>query len=251
MRIDYPAPRQLPQLRQLWQNAFGDTDDFLDCFYSTAYAPRRCRCVLAGEDVAAALYWIDCLLGNRKLAYIYAVATHPGHRGKGLCRMLMEDTHVLLAAQGYAGTVLVPQQESLRRMYAGMGYENAGGLTELHCMAEDPPAALRAVGPVEFAALRRKFMPENSVIQEGEGLHFLSLQLQFYAGDHFLLAAYGQKDTLNGVELLGNIGSAPGILKALGYSHGVFRTPGNSPFAMFHSLSGDCAPPAYFGFAFD
>lgn len=252
MRIDHPSPRHIQQLRSLWQGAFGDTDAFLDIFFRTAYSPDRCRCILMEDRVAAVLYWIDCALEEQKLAYIYAVVTHPDHRNKGLCRALLEDTHDLLAARGYAGAVLVPQQESLRKMYAAMGYRDAGGLSEFSCTVGDAAAEARAVGPAEFAALRRKFLPPLSVLQEGAGLAFLAEQLQFYTGPDFLLAAYSENGILHGTELLGNGNAAPGIIKALGLSRGTFRTPGREKkFAMFHPLVSDTKTPAYFGFAFD
>ena len=252
MKTDHPSLCHRHQMRKLWQDAFGDTDAFLDCFYSTAYAPDRCLGIFIGEEMAAALYWIDCHVQEQKLAYIYAVVTAPSHRGKGLCRKLMADTHELLKSRGYSGSVLVPQKESLRQMYAGMGYQDAGGLTLFSCEAGTDPIPLRAVGPQEFAALRRSLLPENAVIQEGAGLDFLAQQLQFFTGDDFLLAAYAENGTLHGIELLGNRNAAPGILKALDIPHGIFRTPGhNQPFAMFHPLANDAICPKYFGFAFD
>lgn len=252
MKIDYPAPHHMDQQRALWQNAFGDTDAFLDSFFRTAYAPDRCRCVLDGDTIAAILYWIDCSVKNQKLAYIYAVVTHPDHRGKGLCRMLMEDTHDLLRCRGYSGAALVPQQEGLRKMYAGMGYRNAGSLNCFRCTCAGAPVSLRAVGADEFAALRRKMLPENAVIQEGAGLAFLSEQLQFFAGDNLLLAAYGENGILSVPELLGGECFASGILNTLGYAMGQFRAPGgDTPFAMFHPLTDSAITPAYFGFAFD
>lgn len=252
MRIDCPAPEHLPQLRKLWQEAFGDTDAFLDSFYRTAYSPDRCRCVLDGDRVAAVLYWIDCAVDDQKLAYIYAVVTDPNCRGRGLCRRLMENTHGLLRSRGYAGAVLVPQQESLRQMYAGLSYENCGGLAEFSCEADGAPVPLRAVSPSEFAALRKTLLPAGAVIQEGAGLAFLAEQVQFYAGENFLLAAYAEKDTLHVPELLGDPKAAPGILKTLGAARGHFRTPGAAvPFAMFHPLTENAAAPNYFGFAFD
>lgn len=252
MKIDFPSPHHMDQQRTLWQNAFGDTDVFLDSFFQTAYQPDHCRCVLISDEIAAIAYWIDCQVQEQKLAYIYAVVTHPAHRGKGLCRMLMEDIHELLQSRGYSGAILVPQQESLRQMYAGMGYRNAGGLTVFSCAAASLPVSLRAVGAAEFAELRRKMLPENAVLQEGAGLAFLARQLQFYAGDGFLLAAYGENGVLFIPELLGDQTAAPGILKALGYSKGNFRIPGqNMPFAMFHPLTDSAINPSYFGFAFD
>lgn len=252
MLTDHPASHHIPQLRQLWKTAFGDTDAFLDSFFRTAFSPVRCRCILEEDRIAAVLYWFDCTLQEQKIAYIYAVATHPDFRNRGLCRRLMEDTHALLARRGYAAAVLVPQKESLRKMYAGMGYRDAGGLDLIRCTAADRPVPLRTVGTEEFAALRRQLLPENSVVQEGENLVFLAEQLQFYAGEDFLLAAYGEKGTLHGVELLGNSSAAAGIVNALDCTAGSFRTPGTAvPFAMFHPLAEDAPVPAYFGFAFD
>ena len=252
MKIDHPALHHAQQQRKLWQNAFSDTDAFLDSFFRTAYSPDRCRCVLLDGEIAAILYWIDCTLLEQKLAYIYAVVTHPDHRGKGLCRKLMEDTHALLAQRGYSGALLVPQKESLRQMYAGMGYRNAGGLAEFRCQADGAPVPLRAVGPEEYAALRRSQLPQDSVIQEGEGLAFLAQQLQFYAGQDILLAAYAENETIFVPELLGDPENAPGILRTLGVVQGVFRIPGiQKPFAMFRPLTEPAVSPTYFGFAFD
>ena len=252
MLTDHPAACHIPQLRQLWKLAFGDPDDFLDVFFRTAFSPDRCRCVLEEDTIAAVLYWFDCTVEDQKFAYIYAVATHPDFRGRGLCRNLMADTHGLLAHRDYAGAVLVPQKESLRKMYAGMGYRDTGGLDIITCTAAEAPVSLRAIGPEEFASLRRQCLPERSVVQEKENLAFLAQQLQFYAGDSFLLAAYTEKDMLHGIELLGDTSAAPGIVKALNCTGGSFRTPGTATaFAMFHPVAENAVTPAYFGFAFD
>ena len=252
MWIDYPTADHIPQLRELWKIAFGDGDAFLDLFFQHAFAYDRCRCVLEDDRIAAVLYWFDCSLEDKKIAYIYAVATHPDFRNRGLCRKLMEDTHQALSDRDYACAVLVPQKESLRTMYAGMGYRDCGGLNRFDCTAQNRQLSVRTIGMDEFAVLRRTFLPAGGVVQEGENLPFLASQMQFYAGPGFLLTAYAEEDLLHGVELLGSIDTAPGILAALGFSSGDFRTPGTQmPFAMFHPLEEACPVPGYFGFAFD
>ena len=102
MRIDQPAPTHIPALRQLWQEAFGDSDAFLDGFFDTAFSPDRCLCVFE-EDLAAAVYWFDCRFAGRKIAYLYALATKKSHRGRGIARALMEETVARLQKTGYAG----------------------------------------------------------------------------------------------------------------------------------------------------
>ena len=242
MRIDYPAENQMDDLRRLWKEAFGDTDAFLDIFWSTAFAPDRCRCITIDGQVAAALYWFDCQFENRPLAYIYAVATSKAFRKQGLCRKLMDDTRALLLELGYSGILLVPEMH-LIGMYESMGYKTCSTVTEFSCRRSDTPIALREIDAEEYAVLRRQFLPEGSVLQENEGLQFLSKITKLYTGDGFLYA--------NDAELLGNADAAPGILAALGKDSGQFRCPGGDiPFAMYLPLDGTPAP-SYFGLAFD
>lgn len=252
MRTDHPSSVHIPQLRCLWQEAFGDTDLFLDIFFRTAFSYDRCLCILDEDTVAAVLYWFDCSMEQQKLAYIYAVVTRPSYRGQGLCRRLISDTHKLLKSRGYDSAALVPQKESLRKMYAGMGYEDFGGLDKFHCSAATRGIPLRAIGPTEFAALRAGMLPPQAVVQERENLAFLAEQMEFFTGDGFLMAAYGEKDTLFCMEFLGDPSQAPGILNTLGFQNGRFRMPGNQiPFAMYCPLSYASRKPSYFGFAFD
>ena len=253
MRFDYPTPAQLPILKQLWQTAFGDTDEFLQDFFSTAFSPLRCRIALVNEQTVGMLYWFDVTCRDQKLAYLYAVATHPEHRGQGICRRLMEDTQQLLQSQGYAGAILVPQTEELRAMYAAFGYTDCTTVSETFCACAAAPVEIHQIDAMEYARLRRLSLPENSVIQEGENLRFLDTQVQFYRGTDFLLAGQVlEEDTFFGGELLGSLSACPGILKSLGCSQGTFRTPGSKlPFAMFLPFTEDAVVPEYFGFPFD
>lgn len=253
MNINTPLHSQIPDLRALWQEAFNDTDAFLDTFFKTAFHPGRCRCATKDGKVTAALYWFDCLHKNKPIAYIYAVATAASHRRQGLCRKLMADTHLHLAKLGYEGVILVPGRRELFDFYEKMGYQTCSRIHKFYCDAKPEELLLCSIDKDEYARLRKLLLPCGSVIQEKENLDFLQTQANFYMGLGFLLAARGEKDTLYGIELLGDISAAPSIVHSLGYSKGTFRTPGSSvPYAMYHSLNDNShLPPAYFGFAFD
>ena len=252
MTFEHPTIEQLPQLLSLWQEAFGEWNGFWETFLETAFSPHRCRCVLENGEITAALTWLDVTCDGQKMAYLYAVVTAPAHRGRGLCRRLLHDTHSLLTARGYAAALLVPAEAPLRDMYEKLGYRTCTWAEEFTCEAADTPVSLRALGPEEFARLRRRFLPESAVLQEGENLTFLSRQAQFYAGEDFLLTAYADDASLTAMELLGSRQAAPGILGALGCKKGSFRCPGDRiPFAMWHPLTQTAVEPRYFGFAFD
>lgn len=250
MTIDYPTPIEIPSLRQLWKEAFGDTDAFLDIFFAQGYSPRRCRCVTDGETVVAALYWFDCAWQEKKLAYIYAVATAISHRGQGLCRKLMADTHAILAKQGYSGAILVPGEESLFGFYGAMGYQAIACADSFRCTAADTPVSVTPLSVDAYAPLRRQLLPENGVIQEGENLAFLSGICKLYGGNGWIMAAAEAESTLTAMEFLGDTTATPGILSALGKKEGTFCTPGTAPFAMYLPFDGS-ETPAYFGLAFD
>lgn len=253
MNIDAPRLEQRDALRDLWKEAFGDPDSYLDAFFRAVSWQDHCRCVSVEDHVAAALYWFDCELAGRKIAYVYAVATAKAFRGRGLCHGLMADTFRHLTALGYQGAVLVPQGESLFRFYRTMGYEICSYVRTFRCCAAQEAVAVDPVDREQFARLRRSLLPEGGVIQQGENLSFLEIQLGLYAGEGFVLAGRAEDGVFYAMELLGDSEKAPGILKALGCREGVFRTPGDEkPFALFHPL-GDCppAPPKYFGLPFD
>lgn len=240
------------KLRALWKLVFGDTEEFLDAFFQNGFSIDRCRYFTDGEQLTAALHWLDCEYEGEKYAYLYAVATHPDYRNRGLCRKLMAKTHADLKEAGYAGAVLVPQEESLREFYGKMGYKNMGNIREFTAISGEKPACLRPIVVQEYATLRRQYLPEGGLLQEGASLDFLGSYAELYAGEDFLLAAFREEDHLWGMELLGNAGAAPGILKALGCLRGRFHTPGEgSPFAMFLPLKENAPVPAYLGHAFD
>lgn len=252
MTIDRPAQAQIPQLRALWKEAFGDTDTFLDIFFHRAYAPERCRCITQDGDVIAALYWFDCSWDGKPLAYLYAVATAKSCRGQGLCRKLMEETHAHLHSLGYDGCILVPQGEHLFTLYGKFGYQICSYSRIFSCSAAGEPVSIQQADPRQFAAARRTLLPKSSVLQEDVTLDFLSTYARLYTGEGFTLVAYPNEGKLIGSELLGAPEKAPQILATLGFKEGCFRIPDDKhPFAMYLPLQEDTTAPSYLGLALD
>lgn len=251
MTIDYPASGQVPQLKALWKKAFGDTDEFLDLFFEIAYAPERCRCVMLDGQVAAMLFWFETLWENQRFAYVYAVSTDPDYQNRGLCRALMADAESILKSEGYDGILLYPASDGLSRMYAKMGYERCTSVREFTCKA-GTPVPLRRIDQAEYARLRRRYLPEGGVIQEGVMLDFVATLAEFYTGENWVAAVSPEGEHLHCQELLGETAAAPGILGALGKTDGFFRTFGDEkPFAMGRKLTQFCKMPDYFGLPLD
>ena len=246
MTIDAPKPAQLPRLKQLWQEAFGDTEFFTELFFSKGFSSKRCL-VATEEDVLGALYWFDCAPG---LAYIYGVGVFRSSRGKGVGLALMEAAHSRLKKEGYSGCILCPADEALFHYYEKLGYTACAPVAELVCEAGEP-TPLEKLTSEAYALRRSALLPANAAQQGREAVRFLGSYAGLYGGSDFLVAAVCDEGTAYG-ELLGNKAAAPGITAALGCQKGIFRMPGGAkPFAMFLPLKEGAAPPAYLGIALD
>ena len=242
----------IAKLRTLWQEAFGDSAETLDAFFATGFSPDRCHYLMDDGELISALYWLDCSLEGKKLAYLYAVATKKACRGRGLARRLMEETHEILRQKGYVGAILVPGESALFPYYEKLGYRVATKVEEFSAIATDFPVYISEITPAEYATRRRIYLPRGGVCQEGETLSYLATYAKFYRGEDFLLSASGAGETLVVHEILGNTAAAGGILRALGFAEGRFRTPGTGrDFSMLLLLQTDCPAPGYFGLALD
>ncbi len=114
-----------PQGAALWSLVFGDDEALVREFFRLfAHTPHFGVCAELDGTIAAAAY---CPQGTdyvavsgevRKGAYLYAVATHPDHRKRGLaaklCRLLKEQVF----SAGCAYLFTKPSEESLYPWYA-------------------------------------------------------------------------------------------------------------------------------------
>ena len=249
--MEFKNCKDIPALRLLWKEAFGDTDEFLDAFFNTAYSHTHCLTAFIDNELAGALYIIDCQLDTQKIAYIYAVCTAKKHRRKGVCKNLLSHTHKYLKDNGYTATILVPSGAELFTFYENSGYKTLGYIDEFKCEKSEDTLNLCEIGAEEYMDLRQNFLGYNPLTLKN--LDFLKTQYSFFKGTDFILTARKHQDTLIATELLGNCDNADKIVSSLGCEKGVFRTMGTKkPFLMGISLYGTpFTENIYFPFAFD
>lgn len=246
MIIKNPTMGDIPALRGLWKEAFSDTDDFLDSFFALAFSPERALIACEGEEIFAALYWLNCAWEEKTVAYVYAVATDKKHRGKGICKALMAELHNRVDR-----TVLVPADDGLRAFYGRLGYRDFGGMEEILCFSDETTVVIEKLTAKTYAKKRRMLLPAGSILQEGVFLPILEEMLVFYGGEGWLLAGTVQDEKFLGVEFLGDKALLPGILGGLDCTEAKVRCPGNAPFAMYWEAYGANSLPGYFAFALD
>ena len=160
MTIDAPKENHLPQLKRLWQEAFGDSDAFTELFFTKGFSPLRCLAATEGEQVLGALYWFDYEPG---LAYIYGVGVLAAARGKGVGIALMRKVHDHLQKSGYRGCGLCPADAGLFGYYDRLGYAPCAPVRTVKCRA-GAPAKAEKLGACQYARLRRALLPRDAAV---------------------------------------------------------------------------------------
>lgn len=115
------------QVKQLWQDAFNDTDSFVNLYFERIYSDEINYTVEYNGRVVAALQAItfEFKLGNEilKTAYLSGIVTNKNYRNKGFMRQLLDKTHNSLQAKGFDAVWLIPAEEYLFEIYGKFGYQ--------------------------------------------------------------------------------------------------------------------------------
>lgn len=253
-------PQDQGALACLWQTCFGDPVAFAEDFFRQT-APMTFLADEGGAPVsmvcALPTQFIDEAGEIWPAAYLYAVCTAPGFRGRGLSTALLTFALDALRKKGVAYAALVPAEEGLFRFYEKQGFS-----TVFFNSTYEVPAGGRAqITPLTADGYRnlRQMQLYGDFISYGLPL----LQWQKSCGalcrvetpTHICCAAAEKRgNVLHIKELLPDCPEAAAALAAsMGCTAARVCTAGEDrPFGMVRSLSGAPLPAmAYLGLAFD
>jgi len=115
------------QLKALWKTVFGDTDEYISLFFKKRFVPSQCVAAIIGDKVAGMLFMLPFKLISGEQSfdgrYIYAVATHPDYRRRGISEAMLEFAHKKAESEGAALSALVPANAPLFDYYRKRGFE--------------------------------------------------------------------------------------------------------------------------------
>ena len=114
------SANDLPCIKDLWQEIFGDDEGFIERFYSAFPVKDNTLVAKDGEKIIGMVNALDCKLRYENEIfcgkYIYALAVSEKYRGRGIARELLE------TAEEGSFVLLVPETPKLFDMYAHLGY---------------------------------------------------------------------------------------------------------------------------------
>lgn len=127
--IEYKKAEQsdIEQLKNLWQECFGDKMDYINLYFDNMYKNEYCYIAKENDTVASMMMFLPATMVsfNKSIngRYVYAVATKPEFRGKGIMRQLEKYATDDVKNKGIEFLTLVPASESLFNLYREIGYK--------------------------------------------------------------------------------------------------------------------------------
>jgi GNAT superfamily N-acetyltransferase len=138
LRTRISEKNDVPQLKALWKQAFGDEERFIDAFFEDLYREERCAVIEDGGRIISMAYLLPCSLDSRvdasgaplqgggierlRCVYLYGMATDEAQRGKGLGLMLLSFVKGYAGALGCEGIATLPADDKLFGFYKKAGY---------------------------------------------------------------------------------------------------------------------------------
>lgn len=127
--IEYKKAEQsdIEQLKNLWQECFGDKMDYINLYFDNMYKNEYCYIAKENDTVASMMMFLPATMVsfNKSIngRYVYAVATKPEFRGKGIMRQLEKYATDDVKNMGIEFLTLVPASQSLFNLYKEIGYK--------------------------------------------------------------------------------------------------------------------------------
>ena len=112
------------EMRAMWHEIFGDDVAEIDSFlvrHSDAIP------LIHKEDdrVVSMLFVVPLRMWDQRVAYIYAVATKPEYRGRGIAsKLLTEALQYVESSKQFALAALIPSSAESKRLYERLGFED-------------------------------------------------------------------------------------------------------------------------------
>ena len=125
----------LPGIGALYRTCFEESQEGTEEFLRMRFRPEDCFLWEEDGAILAMAHAFDMMVetaGGRRIpaAYIYAVATHPQARGRGISTRLLEFLWQERKKRGAQVALLVPAEDSLFDFYGQRGYATVSWIRE-------------------------------------------------------------------------------------------------------------------------
>ncbi|AFM00290.1 acetyltransferase [Desulfitobacterium dehalogenans ATCC 51507] len=125
------------RLKGIWKLCFGDSDSFIDFYFTQRFQPEQVAVYLVDHVITAMLtmipvQWLEAHEGQKSIqgSMLYAIGTHPDFQHRGIATELMDWALAYLGKRQMELCVLVPAEAELFNFYERRGYQAGFALRE-------------------------------------------------------------------------------------------------------------------------
>jgi len=115
-----------PLVRQMWKTCFGDSEEFMDIYFSSKYKDENTLIYIEDGIPVASLqmlpYQITFYGEIIPFSYLAGLCTLPVYRKKGYMGQLINEAHRIIAEREIPLAILIPAEEWLYGFYEKYGY---------------------------------------------------------------------------------------------------------------------------------
>lgn len=116
-----------PLVRQMWKICFGDTEEFIDIFFTDKFRNENTLIYIEDNMPVASLqmlpYTITFYGETIPFAYLAGLCTLPEYRRRGYMEQLILEAHSVLSQRGIPLAILIPAEDWLYGFYEKYGYQ--------------------------------------------------------------------------------------------------------------------------------
>ncbi|MBQ9861813.1 MAG: GNAT family N-acetyltransferase [Clostridia bacterium] len=264
--IRFADARDLEAIRRIWSAVFtADTPAERDAFLDAVHVSEECVVVCENDVPISMAFFLPAVLHIQNRAYtaryLYAAATLPAYRGKGIFSDLLNAALTALKQRGVDACFLNPAEPSLVGFYRRFGFEPTIFSRTISGTSTTKALPIQPLSAEDYIALRQTLLPPDHVAWDDRLLRYaVSYAKPIRIGERACALCAKNNGTLHVLELLGiPSDEQTAVCGALAHDQGcnVFR-------ARVFSEMGDCfgmllslgeriplKPAPYMGLAFD
>lgn len=125
--IRFADEKDIPGLKEIWHISFGDSKEYIDMFMEQQFKEALTVVYEEDEKIFSMFFLFRCDFSikgrNHPSFYLYAAATLPQHRGKGIMGKMLEFSKSYAAEKDLDFIILSPAEKSLYDYYKRFGFK--------------------------------------------------------------------------------------------------------------------------------
>lgn len=156
--LDFAKPEDRDDLKVLWLTCFGGPQSYIDFYYDRRFVPEDTLVWRENDRPVSMMTLMRIRKNGEEGAYVYAVATLPEFRGRGLMTRLDQWSQGIMKERGMTFSALVPAEPGLFPMYEKLGYRSCFPIWIRDVEKPGSEKTFTVCSFPEFLELRRRFL---------------------------------------------------------------------------------------------